>query len=118
MPADTNDQDLKAQMWAKTILPTVTYEQAQARIISHYQSNTSNITIADINGATGDKTPMYLVPQHQRPAPPTTPDPDWDTNTPAPPCCPECGRHWIHDTEIRSNGTPVCSQAPGRVVTR
>lgn len=41
MPADTNDQDLKAQMWATTILPTVTYEQAQARIISHYQVNTS-----------------------------------------------------------------------------
>lgn len=115
MPADTNDQDLKAQMWAKTILPTVTYEQAQSRIISHYQVNTSSITIADINGATGDKTPMYLVPQRQRPALPTTPDPDWDNTATTQPC-PECGRHWIHDTSIDITGRPACTQAPGRVM--
>lgn len=117
MPADTNDQDLKAQMWATTILSTVTYEHAQARIVSHYQTNATSITVADINGATGGTTPMYLVPQDQRPAlPPSAPDPDW-TATPAPPC-PECGRHWIHDTSINAAGVPACSQAPGRVMAQ
>lgn len=116
MPADTSDQDLKAAMWAKTILPTVTYEQAQARIISHYQTQTAAITVADINGATDTKTPMYLVPQGQRPELPAAPDTAWGDTTPPGGPCPECGRHWIHDTSIDVTGRPACTQAPGRVM--
>lgn len=119
LPAHDDDRVAAAHTWARAIADGITYQTARERMFDHFQRHGAGkrLTPADINGATGDKTPMYLVSQHQRPALPTTPDPDWDTNTPGPPC-PECGRHWIHDTEIRSNGTPVCSQAPGRVVTR
>ena len=115
MPADPDEQDLKAQMWAAAIYDTVTYTQAQQIVVTHYQTSNDTIGVADINGITGTKTPMYLVPLGQRPDTPqlaTAPTPPPAKTEP----CDECGNYYIHDTRVTSRG-PVCSKAPGLVAT-
>lgn len=115
MPADAAEQDLKAQMWAAAIYDTITYAQAQQIIVSHYQTSNETIGVADINGVTTTKTPMYLVPQSERTELVASPEPPpLEQDTPTDPCD-ECGRYYIHDTRLHPNGNRYCSKAPGRV---
>lgn len=113
MPANPHDQDLKARMWSASIYDTVTYVQAQQVVITHYQTSNDAIGVADINGVTTSKTPMYLVPRAERPALPQLAAPPQPPPVKTEPC-EECGNHFIHDTTVTTRGR-ACSKAPGPV---
>lgn len=120
LPAHDDDRVAAAHTWARAIADGITYQTARERMFDHFQQHGAGrrLTPADINGATGDTTPMYLVPQGQRPELPAAPDTAWGDTTPPGGPCPECGRHWIHDTSIDITGRPACTQAPGRVMAQ